>query len=423
MNTLTVIATESYEDFAENLQKEIERDAGIRFGVVEPHQFAHIPVKGEDGQGAALGFKESQALYDFLLAQGQIDGQGRIQDVLRAALRDDTFTVPDRFLDQRKEIMSVLRKLAGRLDIKDADKRETARPRQAILKSAEFKALWDRIKHKTTYRVEFDNERLLTECIAALKDAPAIPRTRLQWRKADIAIGKAGVEAAEKEGAATIAIDPGDIELPDLLTELQGRTRLTRRSIYRVLTASGRLADFRQNPQQFIENVARAINWCKQRAIVDGVKYQRIGDGSYYAQRLFEHKELTGYLKNMLSARKAVHDHILYESNTEADFANQLERNMAVKVYAKLPNWFKVATPLGPYNPDWAVLVDSDDGERLYLVIETKSTTHTAELRPAEQDKIKCGRAHFQALATGDSPARYEVAASLDELLAQVRAS
>ena len=417
VNTLTVIATESYEDFAEKLQQEIEEDTGIRFGVVEPHQFAHIPVTDEDGHEGALGFEESQAVYDFLLAQGHIDGQGRIQDILREALRDDTFTVPDRFLEQRPEIMFVLRKLAGRLEIRDANKRRTVRPRQAVLESAEFKALWDRIKHKTTYRVAFDSERMLTDCITALKDAPAIPRTRLQWRKADIAIGKAGVEAAEKEGAQTVVIDPRDVELPDLLTELQNRTKLTRRSIYRVVTSSGRLSDFRQNPQRFIENATQAINRCKQRAIVDGIRYQRLGDESYYAQELFEQAELTGYLKNMLAAKKAVHDHVLYESNTEAEFADQLEKNVAVKVYAKLPNWFKVPTPLGSYNPDWAVLVDSDNGERLYLVVETKGTTQTDELRPAEQDKIKCGRAHFEALAAGDSPARYEVATSLDELL------
>ena len=230
------------------------------------------------------------------------------------------------------------------------------------------------------------------------------------------------MEAAEKEGAATVVIEPGDIELPDLLTEMQDRTRLTRRSIYRILTSSRRLADFRRNPQQFIENAAQAINRCKRRALVDGIKYQRIGDESYYAQELFEQEELTGYLKNMLAAQKAVHDHVLYESNTEAEFADQLEKNVAVKVYAKLPAWFKVPTPLGSYNPDWAVLVDSQEGERLYLVVETKGTTHTAELRPAEQEKIKCGRAHFQALAAGDSPVRYEVATSLDELLARVRA-
>ncbi len=422
VNTLTVIATESYEDFAENLQREIEENTGIRFGVVEKHQFAQVPVTGEDGLTATLGLEESEALYDFLQAQGHIDEQGRIQDGLREALRDDMLIVPDRFLDQRQAIMSVLRKLAGRLDVKDADARQTVRPRQAILESPEFKALWNRIRHKTTYRVAFDNERLLTNCIAALKDAPAIPRTRLQWRKADIAIGKAGVEAAEKEGAQTVVIDPGEIELPDLLTELQDRTRLTRRSIYRIITSSGRLPDFQQNPQQFVETAAQAINRCKQRALVDGIKYRRVGDESYYAQELFEHKELVGYLKNMRAAQKAVHDHVIYESNTEAKFADQLEKNIAVKVYAKLPGWFKVPTPLGSYNPDWAVLVDSDHGERLYLVVETKGTTDTAELRPTELEKIKCGRAHFKALATGESPAHYEVATSLDELLAQVRA-
>ena len=420
VNTLTVIAAESYEDFAQNLQREIEKDTGIRFGVVEPHQFAQIPALGKDGDEPALGFDESNALYTFLLAHGHIDEQGRIQDVLREALRDDTFTVPDHLIDQREAIISVLRKVAGRLDVRNADARRRVRPRQAVFESAEFKALWDRIKHKTTYRVAFDNERLLTDCITALKDAPAIPRTRLQWRKADIAIGKAGVEAAEKEGAATVVADPGNIELPDLLTELQDRTRLTRRSIHRILASSGRLADFRQNPQQFIENAARAINRCKQRALVDGIKYQRIGDDSYYAQELFQQEELTGYLKNMQASRKAVHDHVIHESSVEAEFADQLERNLAVKVYAKLPGWFKVPTPLGSYNPDWAVLVHSDKGERLYFVVETKGTTHTAELRPAEQDKIKCGKAHFKALSAGGSPVRYEVAAGLDELLAQV---
>ena len=335
VNTLTVIATESYEDFAENLQREIEEDTGIRFGVVEPHQFAQISVTADDGYAVALGLEESRALYDFLLAQGHIDGQGRIQDTLRRALRDETFTVPDRFLDQRPAIMAVLRKLTGRLDVKDANKRRTVRPRQAVLESAEFKALWDRIKHKTTYRVAFDNEQLLTDCIAALKDAPTIPRTRLQWRKADIAIGQAGVAAAEKEGAQTIVIDPGDIELPDLLTELQDRTGLTRRSIYRVLAASERLPDFRRNPQQFIENATRVIDQCKRRAIVDGIRYRRIGDESYYAQELFEQEELTGYLKNMLAAQKAVHDHVIYESNTEAEFADQLAVSMLSRGVAR----------------------------------------------------------------------------------------
>ena len=420
VNTLTVIARESYEEFAENLQREIEADTGARFGVVEPHQFAQIPVTINGGATTALGFDKSQALYDHLQAEGYIDATGRIQNSLRGAIRDDSLALPKEFATQRAEVVSVLRKLAGRLEIKNADDRKAVRPRQAVLDSGEFRALWDRIKHKTTYRVAFDNEILLEKCAAALRKAPAIPKARLQWRKADIAIGQAGVETTETAGSATVVLDEAHIGLPDLLTELQDRTQLTRRSIHRILTESCRLDDFKRNPQQFIELAAQAVNRCKRQALVDGIKYQRVGDKSYYAQELFERKELTGCLKNMLDTEKSVYEKVIYESETEARFADQLEKNTAVKVYAKLPGWFTVPTPLGSYNPDWAVLIESDAAERLYLVVETKGTTLLDDLRLTEAAKIKCGRAHFRALEIREAPARYEVAASFDELLAGI---
>ena len=420
VNTLTVIAMESYEEFAENLQQEIEEDTGIRFGIVEAHQFAAIPLVDDDGQTAALGFDASRELWEHLRAEGYIDGNGRIQDLLRQGLKDDTFVVPERFETQRAEIAQVLRKLAGRLEIKDANERRPVRPRQAVLHSPEFKALWDRIKHKTTYRVAFDNESLLEQCISALRNAPAIPKTRLQWRKADIAIGQSGIEATETAGAATVVLDESDIELPDVLTELQDRTQLTRRSIQRILCDSGRLDDFKRNPQQFIELAEQAINRCKQRALVDGIKYQRLGDEHYYAQELFENEDLTGYLKNMLDATKAVYEQVVYESGIEASFADELEKNTAVKVYAKLPGWFTVPTPLGSYNPDWAVLIDSDDGEHLYFVVETKGSSFASDLRSIEVGKIECGREHFNALKSGDKPATYEVVTTVQELLASI---
>ena len=422
VNTLTVVAMESYEEFAENLQQEIEQDTGIRFGVVEVHQFAAIPVTGDDGQTTALGFEASKILWDQLRAEGYIDTGGRIQDSLRKALKEETFVVPDDFTEQQVEIAKVLRKLAGRLEIKDADERRSVRPRQAVLNSPEFKALWDRIKHKTTYRVAFDNEELLEKCTQALREAPAIPKTRLQWRKADIAIGQSGVEATETAGSATVVLDEADIELPDVLTELQDRTQLTRRSIQRILSGSRRLDDFKRNPQQFIELAEQAINRCKQQALVDGIKYQRLGDEHYFAQELFEKEELTGYLKNMLAASKSIYEHVVYESGIEANFADQLEKNTAVKVYAKLPGWFAVPTPLGSYNPDWAVLIDSDEGERLYFVVETKGSPFLGDLRITEGAKIECGKAHFNALKVGESPARYEVVTSVDGLLATIGA-
>ena len=420
VNTLTVIARESYEEFAENLQREIEDDTGIRFGVVEANQFAAIPTIGADGQTKALGFAESQALYEHLNAKGYVDAKGRIQDSLRRALKDDSLALPERFTVDRAAIISVLSKLAGRLDIKNADERMSVRPRQTVLDSAEFKSLWDRIKHKTIFRVTFDNKELLQKCAEALRKAPAIPRTRLQWRKADIAIGQGGVDATETAGAAMVVLDEADIELPDVLTELQDRTQLTRRSIRSVLSGSRRLDDFKRNPQQFIEFAAQAINRCKRQALVDGIKYQRIGEQSYYSQELFQTEELTGYLKNMRDAEKSVYEKVIYGSGTEARFADQLEKYTAVKVYAKLPGWFSVPTPLGGYHPDWAVLIDTEEGERLYFVIETKASTLFGDLRGLEMAKMECGKAHFEALRVGESPAQYQAITSVDELLAGV---
>lgn len=423
VNTLTVVAMESYEQFAENLQKEIEADTGIRFGVVEPHQFAAVTVVAEDGTSAPLGVEGSRELWEHLKASGHIDAHGSVQDSLKQVLKDATLTVPSPFAGQLDQITQVLKKLAGRLEIKNADERRQVRTRQAVLHSPEFKALWDRIKQKTTYRVQFDNEKLVENCIQALREAPAIPKTRLQWRKADIAIGKAGVEATERDGAATVVLDEADIELPDLLTDLQDRTQLTRRSIQRILSGSQRLDDFKRNPQAFIECAAEAINRRKRLAVVDGIKYQRLGDESYYAQELFEQEELTGYLRNLLDAEKAVYEQVVYDSDTERAFADQLEKNSAIRVYAKLPGWFTVPTPLGGYNPDWAVLVQKDGAERLYFVVETKGGLSADDLREKERAKIECGRAHFRALEVGEAPAQYLVARTLDDVLSGAETS
>jgi type III restriction enzyme len=420
INTLTVIATEGYEQFAENLQKEIEEDTGIRFGIVEKHQFAAIPVTDDAGRTTALGVPQSEAIWTHLKDAGFVDARGKVQDSLRKALKDDTLQLPEPFQSQLPQVKEVLRKLAGRLDIKNADERRSIRTRQAVLHSEEFQALWNRIKHKTTYRVQFDNEKLVTDCAKAIGECPPITKTRVQIRKADLAIGRGGVSSEETTVAAPIIIEEADIELPDLLTDLQDKTQLTRRSLVRILTDSGRLDDFKRNPQEFIELATESVNRTKRLALVDGIKYQRLGDEYYYAQELFEQEELTGYLKNMLAANKSVYEHVVYDSATvERTFAEQLEKNEAVKIYAKLPGWFKVPTPLGTYNPDWAVLVDKDGAERLFFVVETKSSLFAEDLRDKENAKIECGKAHFKALAVGERPAEFIQARNIDDLMAK----
>ena len=127
---------------------------------------------------------------------------------------------------------------------------------------------------------------------------------------------------------------------------------------------------------------------------------------------------LTGYLRNMLlDTKRSIYEHVIYDSDTERAFADALEKNDGVVLYAKLPNWFKVPTPLGPYNPDWAILFDQDGTQRLYFVVETKSSLFTDDLRSKEDAKIKCGEAHFAALGGGENPARYMVATSFGDLL------
>jgi type III restriction enzyme len=421
INTLTVIATESYEDFAENLQKEIEKDTGIKFGIVEKHQFATIPVVNPDGSTGMLGFEESAAIFDHLKAEGFVDTKGKVQDTLRTALKDGTLALPVALAAHLGAVRDVLKKVAGKLDIKNADERVTVKTRQAILESAEFQALWDRIKHKTTYRVHFDNEKLITDCAKAIANGPPVSKARVRVRKADLSIGQGGVEAKEhdKNSGTIITIEEGDIVLPDVLTDLQDRTQLTRKSLVRILTECGRLTDFKRNPQAFIEIAGEVINRTKRLAIVDGIKYQRIGDEHYYAQELFAQEELTGYLRNMLKdAQKSVFEHVVYDSGgVERTFAEQLEKNEAVKIYAKLPAWFKVPTPLGTYNPDWAVLVEVSGEERLYFVVETKGSLFVDDLRDIEAGKIACGEAHFSALASGPNPARYIKARTVDDLM------
>lgn len=422
-NTLTVVATESYQQFADNLQKEIEADTGIRFGVVEKHQFAAIAVPDGKGGHVPLGFEKSQELWGHLKQAGYVDGNGKIQDKLRTAIKDGTVALPEAFKPQAAAIGELLRKLAGKLDIKNADERRTIKTRQAVLEGEAFRSLWDRIKHKTTYRVEFDNEKLIKDAAKAIAVGPPVAKTRVQFRKAEIDINKGGVDAKEVAVSAPTVLNEGDIELPDILTELQDKTHLTRKSIARILTESWRLGDFTRNPQQFIELATAAINNTKRLALVDGIRYQRLGDEHYYAQELFRTDELTGYLKNTLDATKSVHEQVVYDLGGERSFAEQLEKNEAVKVYAKLPGWFKVPTPLGTYNPDWAVLIEQDGAERLYLVVETKPSLFGIDLRAKEQAKIECGKAHFDAIGqTSTTPARFVVANSFEDL-AQAAAS
>lgn len=321
VNTLTVMANESYEEFAKALQKEIEEDTGILF-----------------------------------------------------------------------------EKVAGKLNIKNANNKRVVALNKEVYLSEEFTKLWDRIKYKTTYRVKFDEERLIDACAKEIGSRLVVGKPRFQYSKAGIGISQGGVEADVVEESSFV-YNAGGINLPDIVSYLQNETNLTRRAVVEILIKSSKLEQFKNNPQKFIEQTLTMIKSTMRHFIVDGIKYEKIGDESYYAQEIFENRELIGYLnQNLQKSEKGVHEYVVYDSDTEKNFAISLEKNSSVKLYAKLPNFFKIDTPLGTYNPDWAVVIERDEEQKLYFVVETKSSLLKEALRPAEEAKFKCGKEHFNAL-------------------------
>ncbi len=400
VNTLTVMANESYEQFVSELQKEIESEEGIKFGLVEKHQFANIPVFSKDQPDAKptfLGAKKSEELWKHLNNEGYLDSKGKVTDDLKTALKDNSVKLPDAFNEQTAQINLVLKKVAGGLNVKKHEEKKTVQFKKQAF-DVDFKPLWDKIKYKTWYQVSFNSDELIEACAKEISDNLVVGTPKFQYTKVKTAIEESGVNVIEEE-TLSHRYDARDYQLPDIVSYLQEQTNLTRKSIIKILRKSGRLEAFKMNPQKFIEQAVSIIRNQMRLFIVDGIKYEKIGDDQFYAQELFEDKELKGYLnKNMIAAEKSIYDYVIYDSDVEESFAQGLENNTQIKVYAKLPDWFKIDTPLGSYNPDWAVLVDKDGTEKLYFVVETKSSMFSDALRPTEKAKIECGKAHFKAL-------------------------
>ncbi|MEQ1962783.1 DEAD/DEAH box helicase family protein [Xenorhabdus khoisanae] len=406
VNTLTVMANESYEGFVSELQKEIEAEEGIKFGAVESHQFANIVVSGGLDQKAFLGAKKSEEIFRHLMFQGYIDAKGKIQDALKIAINNNEVSLPSSVTEHTDAIVATLKKLTKGLNVKKHEEKrsvalcEDTNGKQVVLGEA-FKALWGRIKYKTTYRVNFSINELVENCIKEIRENVVVASAKFQYTKVKVAVTEAELETYDEKTKIQYYRNR-NFQLPDIVTYLTDQTNLTRQTIIDILLGLGdKLEAFKNNPQRFIELAGEVIRKQMRIVIVGGVKYHRLGEETYYAQELFQEEELTGYLKDMVKAEKSIYDYIICDSDTEFNFAEKLERAEEVKIYSKLPPWFKIDTPLGSYNPDWAVLIDKDDGmgEQLYFVVETKSSIFSDDLREAEQAKIKCGIEHFNALS------------------------
>ena len=314
INILTVIANESYQNFARTLQREIEHDCGVRF-------------------------------------------EGRIKN------------------------------------------KSTRRPLQlqkGYQLNDDFKALWERIQQKTRYRINYRTSDLIEKAARALKEIIITP-PKIVNLKARFDIGAQGVDTGlmsiqEKRTYITVK------NILNIFGYIQHKTHLAKDTILKIIQSSGKAKDISINPQQFIDSASACINAVMKEMIIDGIKYEKIAN-EVWEMREFENEELEGYLDSMFEVEntdKTLYDYIIYDSHVEKQFARDLDTNEHVKFYLKLPPWFKIKTPVGSYNPDWAVVFERDN--RVYFVAETKSTTNLAELRGIERMKIKCGKEHFAQL-------------------------
>lgn len=398
VNTLTVMANESYEEFADNLQKEYETDQKIKFGVIEAHSFANIPVKNADGEFEYLGHSASETIYKHFESLKYIDDKGKIQDSLKKDIISGNVDIPNEYSNAAAAIVSVCKKAVEKLKIRPKNDRERVNLNKSVYLSDDFKALWDRIKYKTTYAVDFDSDKLVDECQKALAKELNVSSPKLVYTKAKTTVNIGGVSTTETVRRGISANNHLKV-LPDIITYLQNETYLTRKNIVEILVGSKTLDAFKKNPQKYMQEAAKIISQKMRGMIVDGIKYTKIGDDEYYAQELFETEELYGYLHhNMIGSKRSVFEYVVYDSQNEERFAKRFENCDDIKCYAKLPDWFKISTPLGNYNPDWAVLIEKNGEEKLYFVLETKVNTQVEFLRKSEYDKILCSAKHFEAL-------------------------
>jgi type III restriction enzyme len=434
INRLTVIANESYEEFADRLQREMAEDLGIQFGVITVDGFARLSVKASDGKIVPVGLAAAQLIYQALFCEGYIDAKGKVQDGLRQAVQSGDANLAKMVTDSvdskaaAKAALGLIKRLARPLDVKKAGERFAVPLVQERLKSPEFQMLWDRIQHRTEYRVEVDEASLRSAMVKALREMLSVPKRRGEWLTHRVKrIDQSGLttEAAAARRADVAYTDSED--LPDILSILADRTQLTRATLAHVLTDSGTLGQFRGNPQAYIDQVGRQLNTTKAAFLVKGLRYELVDSSRpeadrRYALSLLRDADLAGYTGpggNIVSdaegnavsfEKKSVYRYLVVDSNPEKDFALALLERPEVKTFVKLPSSFKIPTPLGNYNPDWALTVERADGSR-YIVFETKGVNELELLRPIEQGKIASARIHFDTVkdSVGIDDLEYEV--------------
>ena len=429
VNVLTVIASESYDSFAKGLQTEIAEAVADRPKAVTRDLFVDKKVKDDQGNESLITSDVASAIYFDLIVNGYINKQGELTD----KYYEDKANGEIKIAEEAKDIASGVIKIIDSIYDKKAMQPENARGDNVELhlddeklNSKEFRALWSKINAKSVYVVDFDTDELIKKSIASLDSKLRVAKIYFKVEtgamdtiksKEDLVAGASFVK--EESGSYGVRVAANSNVKYDLIGKLVDETGLTRKAIIAILQGIQPFVfdQFKDNPEEFITKAAQLINDQKATAIIEHITYDVLDE--QYGTDIFTDPTIKGKLGvNAMKAKKHLYDHIVYDSSNERDFATDLDTNTDVAVYVKLPDGFYISTPVGHYNPDWAIAFYEGSVKHIYFVAETKGSMNSMQLRLIEESKIHCAREHFKAISNGNVV--YDVVDSYTSLMEKV---
>ena len=426
INNLTVIASESYDSFAKSLQKEIAENLSRKsYTTFSNKQFEGKTLNNLNGEAKPLDERAVNQIYRSFMKNDYIDDNDNITDKLREDIANDNVIVPEEFENFKEEYVNLVKSLytdivipienVGKKNIKEL------KPNDNFNKQ-EFQDLWNKINIKTIYEVDFNSQELIDKAVAKLNTHLQITKMKVRITQGSQNEGMTADQlknesAMKSTGAKTEVYDdfvPVTTKY-DLIGSIAKDTGLTRHTIVEILSKIEPkvFALYQYNPEEFIRRSSNLINEEKATTIIDGITYNKTEDK--FDNEIFTINNVDGRIgDNAFEVKKHIYDFLITDSKNEEKFAKDLE-NGEVTVYAKLPNGFKIPTPVGNYNPDWAIVLDNKDFKYVYFIAETKGSMSTTELRGVEKAKIECARKHFQAICKDN--VKYDVVDSYQSLI------
>ena len=433
INELTVVTDESYTDFVAGLQREISESLAARPRKASIKFFIGKTIQTPSGE-SVIAEAVAQALYKYLVKNDYVNDDDTISDAYKQAREDGTLAAPTS--EVLKPVIDFVWPLVDVLYLDLPVPTDDRKPKRIPLNEAnfarkEFQALWNRINHRAVYQVEFDSGELISKAIkhldkhlnvAALQYVVRAGQQREHLEVDDLTSGSGF--AVQTTRTHTETVSAGSQVKYDLLGEITEKTHLTRRTVAAVLrgVTPETFAKFRLNPEQFITEAARLINEQKATVIVEHLAYDALEDR--FASAIFtENQTAQDFSKAGSRLKKHVYDYVVTDSRIERDFVTELDTSHEVAVYAKLPRGFFIPTPVGDYNPDWAIAFTEGSVKHVYFVAETKGSLSTLQLRGVEDAKIECARKFFASLSEKNGrDVTYDVITDYTELMQLVTA-